>query len=154
MGEKIKLTDKQELFCNEYMVDLNATKAAERAGYSAGTARQIGSENLSKPYLADRISELQLERSSRTLVDADYVISGLLSVHKRCMQEEPVEAYDKDTGGMIETGEFKFEHSGANKSLELLGKHLGLFVDKKEVSGPNGAPIATSFNFMPVGSDS
>jgi len=154
MAEEVKLTSKQEAFCLEYMVDLNAAQAAIRAGYSEDTAKQIGYENLTKPYLADRIAELKAERAARTEITADYVLSNLKSVAERCMQAEAVEVYDKDAGGMIETGEYKFEHSGANKSLELLGKHLGLFVDKKEVSGPDGQPIATSFNFIPVGPDS
>jgi len=125
------LTPKQEAFCTEYMIDLNATQAAIRAGYSEDTARQIASQNLSKVNVADRIAELQAERSNRTLVDADYVIKGLLEVHKRCLQAEPVMVRGED--GMEESGEFKFEHSGANKSLELLGKHLGIFTDKLDI---------------------
>ena len=126
-----KLTAKQELFCEEYMIDLNATQAAIRAGYSEQTARQIGTENLAKPAIADKIAELKVERSNRTLVDADYVIKGLLEVHRRCMQKEPV--MERVDGQQQESGEFKFEHSGANKSLELLGKHLGIFTDKLDV---------------------
>jgi len=133
------LTDKQQKFCEEYMIDLNATQAAIRAGYSEDTAKQIGSENLSKPDLAERIAVLKAELSAETLVDAKYVISGLLEVHKRCLQAEPVMVRGED--GMEESGEFKFEHTGANKSLELLGKHLGLFVERKEISGPNNAPL-------------
>tara|TARA_R110000851_G_scaffold332695_1_gene509539 strand:+ start:628 stop:1101 length:474 start_codon:yes stop_codon:yes gene_type:complete len=136
-----KLTAKQESFCLEYVIDNNATQAAIRSGYSEDTARQIASQNLSKVNVADRIAVLRADISARTLVDADYVIKGLLAVHERCMQAEAVEIYDKESGGMRPTGEFKFEHSGANKSLELLGKHLGLFVEKKEISGPNGNPI-------------
>jgi len=139
MPEAVKLTAKQERFCEEYMIDLNATQAAIRAGYSENTATVIGSENLAKPYIAERISVLRAGLSAETLVDAKYVINGLLEVHKRCLQQEPVMVRGKD--GMEESGEFKFEHSGANKSLELLGKHLGLFVDKQEVSGPGGKPI-------------
>lgn len=138
-----ELTAKQQAFCEEYMIDLNATQAAIRAGYSEDTAKQIGYENLTKPYIADQIAQLQLERSSRTEITADYVLSSLHKVAERCMQEVPVTEYDHDEKAMVETGEFKFEHSGANKSLELLGKNLGLFVDKKEVSGPNGGPIQT-----------
>ena len=132
------LTAKQEAFCEEYMIDLNATQAAIRAGYSERTSSEMGYENLNKPQIADRIAELRAEQTNRTLVDADYVIKGLLSVHERCMQAEPVEAYDSDAKAMMPTGEYKFEHSGANKSLELLGKHLAMFTEKKEVSGTIG----------------
>jgi len=125
------LTAKQEAFCQEYMIDLNATQAAIRAGYSEDTARFIGCENLSKPNIAETIAALQAERASRTLVDADYVINGLIEVHKRCMQAEAVTA--RVDGQEQETGEFKFEHSGANKSLELLGKHLGVFTEKLDI---------------------
>ncbi len=148
------LTAKQEAFCNEYMIDLNGAQAAIRAGYSEDSAKEIASENLTKPNIAERIVELKAERSARTLVDSDYVINGLLEVHKRCLQAEPVMVRGKD--GMEESGEFKFEHSGANKSLELLGKHLGIFVEKKEISGPNGGPILTDsvFEFNPVDAES
>jgi len=131
-----KLTAKQELFCTEYLIDLNATQACIRAGYKEDNAKQMGTENLAKPVIAERVAELKAERVGRVLVDADYVISGLLAVHERCMQAEAVT--DKEGAS---TGEYKFEHSGANRSLELLGKHLGLFVEKKEISGPNGNPI-------------
>ena len=133
------LTAKQEAFCIEYMVDLNATQAAIRAGYSETSARQIAADNMSKHDIADRIAELQTERSNRTLVTADYVINGLLEVHKRCMQAEAIT--ERVDGEQQETGEFKFEHSGANKSLELLGKHLGIFTEKTEHTGAGGGPI-------------
>lgn len=121
------LTGKQQRFCEEYMVDMNATQAAIRAGYSEKTAKEIGCENLSKPNIAEQIATLREEQASRTLVDADYVIKGLLQVHSRCMQEEAV------TDAEGPTGEYKFEHSGANKSLELLGKHLGMFATKLDI---------------------
>jgi phage terminase small subunit len=133
-----KLTAKQQAFCEEYLIDLNATQAAIRAEYSEDTARQIGSENLSKPAIADYIAELQAKRSAKTAITADYVLSSLHKVAERCMQAVPVMEFDKGEGGMKETGEYKFEHSGANKSLELLGKHLALFTDKTEVTGTIG----------------
>jgi phage terminase small subunit len=126
-----ELTPKQEAFCTEYMIDSNATQAAIRAGYSENSARQTASDTMSKPYIADRIAELRSEQVGRTLVTADYVINGLIEVHKRCMQAEPVMVRGDD--GMEESGEFKFEHSGANKSLELLGKNLGIFTERLDV---------------------
>ena len=131
-----KLNAKQELFCKEYMVDLNASQAAIRAGYSEDTACSIGCENLTKPNISKRIAELMAERSAKTEITAEYVLSSLHKVAERCMQERSVVGSDGE-----ESGEYKFEHSGANKSLELLGKHLGLFVERKELSGPNGNPI-------------
>lgn len=130
-----KLTAKQEAFCEEYMIDLNATQAAIRAGYSESTAAAIGCENLTKPNIAEYISKLQAKRSDKTELDAQWVIERLQRVHDRCMQEEAVTDADGPTG------EYRFEHSGANRSLELLGKHIGMFVDKKEISGPGGIPI-------------
>lgn len=145
-----ELTSKQLKFCEEYLVDLNATQAAIRAGYSEKTAKEIGCENLTKPNIAEKVAELKAQRSARVEITADYVISSLHKVAERCMQEESVRGQDGEV-----TGEYKFEHSGANKSLELLGKHLGLFVDRKELSGPNGKPIETSsvFEFVPVGNE-
>lgn len=57
-----KLTDKQERFCIEYVIDFNATQAAIRSGYSEKTAGAIASENLSKDYIAERIDELNVNR--------------------------------------------------------------------------------------------
>ncbi len=73
-----KLTDKQELFCKEYLVDLNATKAAARAGYSEKTSQQVGSQNLSKLVVANRIAQLQEKRAERLEIDQDFVDNNLL----------------------------------------------------------------------------
>lgn len=139
------LTAKQEKFCQEYMIDLNATRAAIRAGYSEDTAKQIGYENLTKPYIADRIAEVMAEAAARTNVTADYVLSSLHEVAERCMQATPVYLRGDDSEEP-EPEEWRFEHTGANKALELLGKHLGLFIEKREVSGPNGNPLTILIN--------
>ena len=136
-----KLTAKQQAFCEEYLVDLNATQAAIRAGYSENTASEMGYENLSKPQIAEVIAVLQAKRSAKTELNAQWVLDRLQRVHDRCMQEEAVMSSDGPTG------EFKFEHSGANKSLELIGKHLAMFTEKKELSGPNGNPIEIDQNW-------
>lgn len=72
-----KLTDKQAAFCEEYLLDLNATQAAIRAGYSVDTARNTASENMAKPDIQARIAELQAERSQRTTIDADWLLNRL-----------------------------------------------------------------------------
>ncbi len=124
----MSLTPKQERFVQEFLLDLNATQAAIRAGYSKHTARQAGAENLSKPDISAAIQAAQADRAKRTKVDQDWVVRRLQSVVERCMQTEPV----LDSEGNL-TGEFTFNPSGANKALELLGKHLGIFKEKVEV---------------------
>ena len=125
-----KLTAKQEMFCREYIIDLNATQAAIRAGYSEKTAKDIGCENLAKPNIAERIQTLFNERAEKAEISAEWVLNNLKSVAVRCMQEEPVMV--KGDNGMEPSGEYRFDSSGANKSLELIGKHLKLFTDKVE----------------------
>ena len=124
MGEK--LTAKQQRFCEEYLIDLNATQAATRAGYSGRTAYRTGCDNLMKPQIAEVIQKGINERSERTKIDADYVLTSLKEVAERCMQAEPAKVKD----GKV--AEYRFDSSGANRALELLGKHLKLFTDVLE----------------------
>lgn len=126
----MKLTVKQNKFIDEYMIDLNATQAAIRAGYSESTAKEIGYENLTKPHIAEAIEIRVKERSDKTKITSEWVLNNLKEITERCMQGEPV--YDREGN---ETGEWRFEHSGANKALELIGKHLKMFTDKHEHSG-------------------
>lgn len=142
-----KLTAKQKAFCEEYMIDLNATQAAIRAGYKPDNAQQMSTENLLKPVIKDYIEQLMDKRSEITMIDSYFVIENLKNNVNRCMQSEPV----LDNEG-LETGEYQFNAAGANKALELLGKHLGLFVERKEHSGPNGTPVKMDniFEFIPV----
>lgn len=118
------LKPKQELFCKEYLVDLNATQAAIRAGYSKKTAQQIGSENLLKPVISDRIAELMAERSKRVLTDGDSSLIDLNRVIKDCMKKVP---YSDESNIKV-----MIDHSGALKGIELKMKHLGMFDNKKE----------------------
>lgn len=74
------LTPKQATFVSEYMLDLNATQAAIRAGYSAKTAKQAGTENLSKPAISSAIEARQRERLARTDVTADRVLQEIVSL--------------------------------------------------------------------------
>jgi phage terminase small subunit len=106
------VTPKQELFVQEYLVDLNATQAAIRAGYSEETARQIGSENLSKPDIQEAIAQAMDRRSKRTRRTQDYVLNGICGIVERTQEKQP---------------------SIALRGYELLGKHLKMFTDKLEV---------------------
>lgn len=77
---EIKLTPKQELFVQEYLIDFNATDAARRAGYSEKTATSIGAENLTKPHIKELIDKAKQNRAEKTEVTKDYLISNLVHV--------------------------------------------------------------------------
>lgn len=134
------LNDQQERFCHEYIVDLNGTQAAIRAGYSENSARQIASENLSKPHIRQRINELARERNEAIGLSAQFVIDGIVKNIRRCEQSERVTHPNGDPV-MCETedGEvaavYRYESNSALKGYELLGKHLKIFTDKVEHSG-------------------
>jgi phage terminase small subunit len=127
------LNAKQEAFCQEYMIDFNATQAALRSGYSKDSAGAIGSENLLKPEIASRIEELRLERSKKTNITADYILTGLKETAERCLQRVPVMRWDYQAKEMVQVKDdegkdvWEFDSNGANKAFELLGKHIGLF---------------------------
>ncbi len=128
-----KLSDKQEMFCKEYLIDLNATQAAIRAGYSERTARQMASNQLSKVYIQERIAALSEARNKRVQIDADYVLTQAVKLHERCMQEikpEMIngEEVEDEWGNPV----FKFDANGAKGALEIIGKHVNVqaFADK------------------------
>lgn len=135
-----KLTDRQQRFVEEYLIDLNATRAAVDAGYSEKTARSIGQENLTKPDIQEAIQEAQKKRSERTEITQDYVLKSIQETMERCKQAIPVMSQD---GGqaMVEDADgelhpmVKFDPSNVLKGAELLGRHLGMFKDKVEHSG-------------------
>lgn len=101
-----ELTAKQDRFCEEFLVDLNATQAAKRAGYSPRSAASIGEENMKKPQILKRIHRLQINRSLRTRIKADRIVEELAKI-----------AFAKDG---VKT-------SDRIKALGMLGKHVGLF---------------------------
>lgn len=141
-----KLTAKQQRFVEEYLIDLNATQAAIRAGYSEKTANEQGSRLLANVSISEAIQEAQNKRAERTEITQDYVLNNIKSVVERCMQAEAV--FNRDGSPLlIENADgdwvpaFAFKEVGALKGLELLGKHLGMFKDKVEHTGPNGGDI-------------
>lgn len=120
------LTPKQAAFVREYLVDLNATQAAIRAGYSKKTAGQIGEQNLKKLEVQQAIAKGQEKRSAKVELTAEVVINGL-------MKEASA-----DDGPTCKTARVK--------AWELLGKHLGMMTDKSkvEVSGDVSGYLALS----------
>lgn len=141
-----KLTDKQAAFVRQYLVDLNATQAAIRAGYSERTANAQAGRLLANVGIREAIEKAQAKRAQRVEVTQDYVLSNLVEVVERTMQRAPVldrkgEQVTDEEGRAVWT----FDAKNANRALELLGKHLGIFTDKirAEVSGPDGGPMAS-----------
>ncbi|EKN5964990.1 TPA: terminase small subunit [Yersinia enterocolitica] len=143
-----QLTPKQELFCREYLKDLNATQAAIRAGYSEKTAQVQSSRLLSNVMVQQRVSELAAERNSRVGIDADYVLRQAVKLHERCMQEvEPItdrrgeEITDED-GKTI----FGFDAKGAAAALKLVGEHISVQAFKVNVKTEHAGMIGLNLN--------
>lgn len=94
-----KITKKNEVFCEEYLIDLNATQAAIRAGYSPNAAGSIGSELLKKPEIRARIDQAMAERSKRTGINADRVLREL----GRIAFLNPKDVIDLNTAEVLDT---------------------------------------------------
>lgn len=127
----MKLTDKQKIFCDEYIISLNATQAAIKAGYAEKTAYAIGAENLKKPKIQSYISERMEQKESSLIATQDEVLQYLTSVLRG-------ESQTTDTllvgigDGWQEVQEVKKKPSEKDrlKAAELLGKRYGLYTDK------------------------
>jgi phage terminase small subunit len=132
------LTPKQLRFVEEYLVDLNATQAAIRAGYSARNADKIGPELLGKTRVAAAIRTASVARTARVEVTQDYVVCRLQENVERALQHKPIRDRDGNP-----TGEYQYEGAVANGALKLLGLHLGMFKEVHEHSGPGGKPMQT-----------
>lgn len=156
------LTAKQELFCLEYLKDLNATQAAIRAGYSEKTANRIATENLSKPVLTARIAKLMEDRRKSVQIDANYVLKRLHEIDTldvadimndvgdlKPLKDWPkawrttisaidvlaINASEKTPASVLK----KIKWPDKVKNLELLGKHIavGAFREMQQVQSQN-----------------
>ena len=123
--DEIKLTEKQKLFCLEYIVDLNATQAAIRAGYSEKTASVIANETLRKPYIQEHIAKLVKNKRKSTIASADEVLEYLTRVVRN---EETEEIRAKDGDELIDCKTAKL--SDRTKAAELLAKRYALLTEK------------------------
>lgn len=140
------MTPKQQAFVREYLVDLNATQAAIRAGYSSKTAGQQGERLLKNVEIANSVQEAMDERSQRTEITADYVLAGIQEIAERCLQRAPVMVGRGEDRSQLIDDEgrhvWTFDSTGANKAFENLGKHLKLFTDRVEHSGEMNLTIS------------
>ena len=149
----VALTEKQQRFVEEYLVDLNATEAAKRAGYSEKTAYSIGFENLRKPEIQEEIQAMREEQAKRTGVTADRVIQEYARIAffdpRRLFQDDgkpkDISTLDDETAAALVGMDVAEEYEGAGedrefvgytkkykvadklRALEALGKHLGIF---------------------------
>jgi phage terminase small subunit len=148
-----KLNEKQRRFVDEYLIDLNATQAAIRAGYSAKTADVQGSRMLGNVKVQQAIAEQMAERSKRTGINQDRVVLELAKLafvkmtdvvdsHGRirddatdddlaCIESMKYKSSESDTGSSVER---EVKIGSKLKALELLGKHLGMWNDKLDVN--------------------
>ena len=137
MDELAKLmSEKQKAFCDHYITTLNATEAAKMAGYSEKSARAMGSENLTKPYIKEYIDLRLAELEESRVADATEVLQYLT----RVMRGEEQDQFDMDASLQDRT-----------RAAELLGKRYRLFVDKQEIDA-KVEPI-TIVNDIPRRSD-
>ena len=163
------LTPKQQRFVEEYLIDLNATQAAIRSGYSEKTANEIGAENLAKPSIAKAIQDALKERSERVQIDADYVLKRLVEIDQmdvldiidddgnvKPLRDWPkiwrqyisnIETISVDDGeGWLK----KIKWPDKVKNLELLGKHasVGAFKEQLKIGGDPDNPINMSLKVV------
>ena len=157
-----KLTEKQQRFVDEYIIDLNATQAAIRTGYSEKTSYSIGHEILKKPEIQEAIALANDKRAQRTEITADRVLQELAKIGFSDLRNvltknghliDPQD-WDDDMAGAISSVEVVTTHQRGevsadtpiehthkikvwdkNSALEKMGKHLGMFVDRVDFTG-------------------
>lgn len=115
------LTVRQRRFAEEYLHDFNATAAVQRAGYDTKYPNRLGNQLVDHPGVKALIDKLTLERASKSVVKPDYVIKKVMSTIERAEQQN--------------------QHSAVLKGCELLARHLGMFIERQEISGPDGGAI-------------
>ena len=127
------MTDKQQRFCDEYLIDLNGTQAAIRAGYSEKTARNIASENLAKPDIQRYIRERMAEKEKTLIADQDEVLRYLTSVLRGESQSAEIVVEGVGEGrSAARTIQKEPSEKDRLRAAELLGKRYGLYTDKVE----------------------
>jgi phage terminase small subunit len=127
-----KLTPKQQTFIDEYLIDLNATQAAIRAGYSKRTARKIGQENLTKLDIKSAIEQRMKEKEEARIAKQDEVLRYLSSVMRGEQKEQTLRGMGE---GYQEIDDIAVSAKDRIKAAELLGKRWGTFTDNVSIEG-------------------
>lgn len=158
------MTPKQSRFVAEYLIDLNATQAAIRAGYSKRTARFMAAENLAKPYIAAEVKQAMAERAARTEITADRVLKELaklafFDIRKAFNPDgslKPLDEMDDETAASIaglevtELSDADGNAAGRVKKIKIadkraalvdIGRHLGMWNDKLTLKGDAENPL-------------
>ena len=152
------LTDKQEMFCQEYLIDLNATQACIRAGYSEKTAKEIGYENLTKPHILEKIAELKAERNKALKITATDVLKRLqswvesditetLTLTPQQVKDLPlaykqlITSYKSITGNGTEKDTVEVKMVSKEKAQEMINRHIGFY--EKDNSQTSSIQIIT-----------
>lgn len=152
MGKR-QLSEQRQRFVDEYLIDLNGTQAAIRAGYSVKTAQEQSSRLLSNVMVQEAISKAMAERSKRTGINQDRVVLELAKIalvkmtdivdrqgrikdsatddDLACIESIKYKESESDTGSSVE---MEVKIASKIKALELLGKHLGMWNDKLDVN--------------------
>ena len=140
-----KMTAKQKRFCDEYLIDLNATQAAIRAGYSEKTAGAIATENLQKPIIQNYLSERMNKKESELIASQDEVLQFLTEVMRGKKKDEKIITTADGECVVRQVA----NQSNQIKAAELLGKRYGIYTDRLETDGDMDLNI-----FIDYGDDS
>lgn len=126
----VKLTAKQQRFVDEYLIDLNATQAAIRAGYSARSARQIADRNMSKDDIKKAVADKMAEKESSLIATQDEILKYLTSV----MRGESTAAVIIEEEGIHREFDKHPSEKERLQAAELLGKRYGLYIEKVDLT--------------------
>lgn len=116
-----RLNVQQRRFCEEYLINYNASEAIVKAGYTTKYPARAGYAMLRNPGIRACIDQMTLQRAEKSVVKPEYVVNKIVKT---------IEKAEKDNN-----------HNATLRGCELLARHLGMFIERQEISGPNGDPI-------------